>query len=121
MGASHRAGGKLKDGADFAKRAIEKCVAFVLGVPFCTSNPDTSRLYLPLSSLEQWASLRESLFGKSVLLVVVGLWFFLLQFGPGAQFVWTDNLWLELHSAGLSALLAFLGSFVFIEQAFGRA
>lgn len=87
-------------------------------------------LCLLLSSLAQWASLRESLFGKYALLVAAGLWFSLLQFGVGAQFVWTDNVWLELHSAGLSALLASTGSFVFIEQAlagpdrhryFGRA
>lgn len=74
-------------------------------------------LCLLLSSLAQWASLREMLFGKYALLVGAGLWFSLLQFGLGAQFVWTDNVWLELHSAGLSALLASTGSFVFIEQA----
>ena len=72
---------------------------------------------LLLLSLAQWASLRESLFGKYAILVAAGLWFSLLQFGVGAQFVWTDNVWLELHSAGLSALLASCGSFVFIEQA----
>ena len=74
-------------------------------------------LCLRLSSVAQCASLRESLFGKYALLVAAGLWFSLLQFGLGAQFVWTDNLWLELHSAGLSALVVSTGSFVVIEQA----
>ena len=74
-------------------------------------------LCLLLFSLAQWVSLRESLFVKYALLVAAGLWFSLFQFGIGAQYVWTDNLWLELHSAGLSALLASCGSFVFIEQA----
>ena len=44
------AGGKLKDGADFAKRAIDKGVAFVPGVPFYAPNPDTSTLRLSFAT-----------------------------------------------------------------------
>lgn len=80
---------------------------FIIGLTVC----------LLITSLGQWAGLREPLFGQYALLVGAGLWFTLLQFGVGAQYVWGDTLWLELHSAGLAALLASCGSFIFIEQA----
>ncbi len=44
------AGGKLKDGAELAKRAIEKGVAFVPGVPFYATNPDTATLRLSFAT-----------------------------------------------------------------------
>jgi len=46
------AGGKVKDGAEFAKRAIDKGVAFVPGVPFYASNPDTSTLRLSFATAD---------------------------------------------------------------------
>ncbi|WP_317204314.1 PLP-dependent aminotransferase family protein [Janthinobacterium sp.] len=46
------AGGKVNDGAEFAKRAIDKCVAFVPGVPFYASNPDTSTLRLSFATAD---------------------------------------------------------------------
>ena len=46
------AGGKVKDGAEFAKRAIEKGVAFVPGAPFYASNPDLSTLRLSFATAD---------------------------------------------------------------------
>ena len=46
------AGGKAKDGAEFAKRAIDKGVAFVPGVPFYASQPDTSTLRLSFATAD---------------------------------------------------------------------
>ena len=46
------AGGKLNDGAELAKRAIEKGVAFVPGAPFYASNPDLSTLRLSFATAD---------------------------------------------------------------------
>ena len=46
------AGGKIKDGAEFAKRAIDNGVAFVPGVPFYASNPDTATLRLSFATAD---------------------------------------------------------------------
>ena len=45
-------GGTVKDGAEFAKRAIDKGVAFVPGVPFYASNPDTATLRLSFATAD---------------------------------------------------------------------
>ena len=74
-------------------------------------------LCLLIYSLASWASLREALFLKYALLVSGSLLFSLLQFGVGAQYVWPDNAWIELHMGGLSAFVAAAGSFLFVEQA----
>jgi 2-aminoadipate transaminase len=39
-----RAGGRVKDAGEFAKRAIEQGVAFVPGAPFYAKDPDVSTL-----------------------------------------------------------------------------
>jgi DNA-binding transcriptional MocR family regulator len=44
------AGGKLNDGAELAKRAIEKGVAFVPGAPFFANNPDTTAIRLSFAT-----------------------------------------------------------------------
>lgn len=44
--------GKIRDGAEFAKRAIDKGVAFVPGVPFYAANPDTSTLRLSFATAD---------------------------------------------------------------------
>jgi len=44
------AGGKVKDGGELAKRAIEKGVAFVPGAPFYCANPDLSTLRLSFAT-----------------------------------------------------------------------
>lgn len=45
------ANGKLKDANEFAKRAIEKGVAFVPGAPFFATNPDISTLRLSFATV----------------------------------------------------------------------
>lgn len=46
------ANGKLKDAGEFARRAIEKGVAFVPGAPFYASNPDTATLRLSFATAD---------------------------------------------------------------------
>ncbi len=46
------AGGKVKDGNEFAKQAIEKGVAFVPGTPFYAVNPDHSTLRLSFATAD---------------------------------------------------------------------
>ena len=78
-------------------------------------------LCLLIYSLANWATLREVLFLKYALLVAGSLLFSLLQFGVGAQYVWPDNAWIELHMGGLSAFVAAAGSFLFVEQALANS
>jgi diguanylate cyclase len=73
-------------------------------------------LCLLLYSLVQAVSLRESLFLKYALLIAGSMMFSLLQFGIGTQYLWTDHLWMKQHAAGLAALMAMCGSFLFIEH-----
>jgi DNA-binding transcriptional MocR family regulator len=44
--------GALQDGAAFAKRAIDKGVAFVPGAPFFASNPDLATLRLSFATAD---------------------------------------------------------------------
>ncbi len=46
------AAGKLKDGSELAKRAIEKGVAFVPGGPFFANNPDTTAIRLSFATAD---------------------------------------------------------------------
>ena len=46
------AGGKVKDGSELAKRAIEKGVAFVPGAPFFANNPDTTAIRLSFATAD---------------------------------------------------------------------
>jgi len=46
------AGGKLKDAGEFAKRAIEKGVAFVPGAPFYAHDPDPATLRLSFATAD---------------------------------------------------------------------
>jgi len=46
------ANSKVKDGAELAKRAIDKGVAFVPGAPFYASNPDLSTLRLSFATAD---------------------------------------------------------------------
>lgn len=78
-------------------------------------------LCLLIYSLANWATSREVLLLKYALLVSGSLLFSLLQFGVGAQYVWPDNGWIELHMGGLSAFVAAAGSFLFVEQALANA
>lgn len=73
-------------------------------------------LCLLLYSLLQWVSLRDALLPKYALLIGGGILFSVVQFGIGAQYLWTDCLWAETHLAGLAALAASAGTFLFVED-----
>jgi diguanylate cyclase (GGDEF)-like protein len=73
-------------------------------------------LCLLMYSVTHWLGVRDPLFLKYALVVVGGLLFSMLQFGIGSQYVWTGNLWLELHLAVLSALASACGFFLFFEH-----
>ena len=77
-------------------------------------------LFLLVYSLAQWASLREPMFLKYALLIGGSITFSVAQFGLGAHYLWRDNLWVELHIAGLAALVASAGTFLFVEEVLAR-
>ncbi|WP_119157161.1 diguanylate cyclase [Caldimonas tepidiphila] len=78
-------------------------------------------LCLLLYSLMQAVNLREPLFFRYALLISGSILFSAFQFGIGAQYLWSDNRWIEQHMAGLSALLAAGGTFLFVERALAGA
>lgn len=130
---SHSFGLKLKAGANYdLYLRIESKGALIL--PITLSKPSEFHanalgeqmlqglltglaLCLLVYSLAQWLTLGEPLYVKYAILIFGSLLFSLLQFGVGAQYVWRGNTWMELHTAGLAALIAATGSFLFIEQA----
>ncbi len=73
-------------------------------------------LCLVFYSLAQWITLRERLLLKYALLIGSGVLFSVVQFGIGKQYLWGDVSWFELHLAGISALLAAAGTFLFVEE-----
>ena len=75
---------------------------------------------LLLYSLAQWASLRESLFGKYALLVGGTALFSVEFFGLGTQYLWSGNQWMTQHAGGLLALTASFGAYLFVEEALAR-
>ena len=54
------AGGKIKDGNEFAKRAIAEGVAFVPGAPFYCANPDLRTLRLSFATADE-GKIREGI------------------------------------------------------------
>lgn len=74
-------------------------------------------LCLLLYSLAQWVALREPFFLKYCILISGSLMFSLLHFGIGMQLLWTDRVGIEAHAGGMAALIALIGSFLFVEQA----
>ena len=54
------AGGKIKDGNEFAERAIAEGVAFVPGAPFYCANPDLSTLRLSFATADE-GKIREGI------------------------------------------------------------
>ncbi|WP_082615569.1 diguanylate cyclase [Acidovorax sp. Root267] len=74
-------------------------------------------LCLIIYSLAQWLNLRDVLFIQYALLITGSLLFSLHLFGLGAQYLWRDMPWMEVHAASLAALAATCGSFLFISQA----
>lgn len=77
-------------------------------------------LCMLLYSVAQWFGTREPLFLKYALLVSGSFMFVLLMSGVGAQWVWRDQLWFERHMAGLGALLAVAGTFLFLGDVLRR-
>ena len=73
-------------------------------------------LCLLFYSLLQWVSRREHLYIKYSLLIMASMLFSAHFFGIGALYIWTDNIWIERHMAGMSALLAASGTALFIED-----
>lgn len=73
-------------------------------------------LCLLLYSLLQWVSRREHLYIKYSILILGSVLFSAHFFGIGALYLWTDNVWIEKHMAGVSALLASCGTALFIED-----
>ncbi|MEO8104214.1 MAG: diguanylate cyclase [Betaproteobacteria bacterium] len=76
-------------------------------------------LCLLLFSLQQWISLADSVYGKYALLIVCNLLFMAHLFGFGSLYLWTDNPWLETHTAGIAALLTACATALFIEGILG--
>lgn len=67
-------------------------------------------------SLAQWLSMREAMYVKYALLISGSLAFSVTQFGLGSLYLWPNNLWLEQHVAGLAALVASAGTFLFVDD-----
>lgn len=72
---------------------------------------------LLLYSLMQWFSLREPLYLKYCLLVFFSALFSVHFFGLGAQYLWTDNFWMERHMAGITSLCAAASTALFVKDA----
>ncbi len=71
-------------------------------------------------SLVQWWSQRDPLFLYYAMLVAGSAGFSLQFFGIGSQFLWRNNLWMEVHAAVIAGLLALAGSFLFMGYALVR-
>ncbi len=76
-------------------------------------------LCLLLFSLQQWISLGDSVYGKYALLISCNLLFMAHLFGFGGLYLWTDNPWLETHTAGVASLLTACATALFIEGILG--
>jgi diguanylate cyclase (GGDEF)-like protein len=74
-------------------------------------------LFLVLFSLVQWYQLREGLYLKYALLVACSTLFSLHYFGIGEMYLWRDAEWIDLHFAGITAMLAAAATALFVEEA----
>jgi diguanylate cyclase len=99
---------RIERAAEFHETALQEQLlqGLLIGIALC----------LIFYSLGQYASTREQMFLKYVLLVSGSLTFTLLQLGIGQQFVWTNNFWIERHIAGISSMMAIAGTFLFLEE-----
>lgn len=66
-------------------------------------------------SLQQWVSLKDSVYGKYAAVIVCHLLFSMHLFGLGAIYLWTDQPWIEVHMAGLSLLMVSATLALFVE------
>ncbi|MBL8515310.1 MAG: GGDEF domain-containing protein [Betaproteobacteria bacterium] len=72
-------------------------------------------LCLLVFSLQQWLSLRDSVYLKYAAVIVCHLLFSAHLFGLGAMYLWTDWPWVEVHMAGLSLLMVSATLALFVE------
>ena len=72
-------------------------------------------LCLLVFSVQQWASLRDAVYGKYAAVIVCHLLFNMHLFGLGATYLWTDRPWIEVHMAGLSLLMVSATLALFVE------
>lgn len=72
---------------------------------------------LLIYSLGQWMGGSERLFLYYALLVASSAGFCLQLFGIGAQYLWRDQLWIELHIASLCGFTALSALFLFMGHA----
>ncbi len=66
-------------------------------------------------SLQQWASLKDTVYAKYAAVIICHLLFSAHLFGLGAMFLWTDRPWIEVHMAGLSLLMVSATLALFVE------
>lgn len=97
--------------ATFHARAIHEVL--LQGILFAIG------LCLLVFSLQQWLSLRDSVYLKYVAVVVCHLLFNAHLFGLGAMYLWTDWPWVEVHMAGLSLLMVSATLALFVEAVLG--
>ncbi|WCM86911.1 diguanylate cyclase [Acidovorax sp. NCPPB 3576] len=72
---------------------------------------------LLIYSVGQWISGHGRLFLHYALLVAASMGFYLQLFGIGAQYLWRDQLWVELHIATLCGFAALATTFLFLGHA----
>ena len=76
-------------------------------------------LCLIIFSLQQWISLKDSVYGKYAATIVCHLLFNMHLFGLGAVYLWTDQPWIEVHMAGISNLMVSATLALFVEGVLG--
>ena len=72
-------------------------------------------LCLLVFSVQQWISLRDTVYAKYAAAIVCHLLFNMHLFGLGAIYLWTDWPWIEVHMAGTSLLLVSATLALFVE------
>ncbi|MBL8516446.1 MAG: GGDEF domain-containing protein [Betaproteobacteria bacterium] len=70
-------------------------------------------------SLQQWLSLKDTVYAKYAAQIVCHLLFSAHLFGLGAIYLWTDQPWIEVHMAGLSSLMVSATLALFVEAILG--
>jgi diguanylate cyclase (GGDEF)-like protein len=70
-------------------------------------------------SVQQWASLKDAVYGKYAAVIVCHLLFNMHLFGLGATYLWTDQPWIEVHMAGVSLLMVSATLALFVEAVLG--
>lgn len=71
-------------------------------------------------SVQQWASLKDAVYGKYAAAIACHLLFNMHLFGLGATYLWTDQPWIEVHMAGVSLLMVSATLALFVEAVLGN-